>query len=393
VERATHQTTRRANERLVLRTIYERGAISRADVARTTGLTRTTVSDVVDGLIVDGLAEESGVGPSTGGKAPILLSVPDGARHLIGVDVDGEQLRGVVVDLRGQVVRRRTRALNGRDGEAALRDLESLVALLVRGAKRPLLGVGVGTAGVVDASSGVVRWAVGLDWRELALQERLDRRIGLPVRVMNDSKAAAVAEWTFDRRPGESSMLVINVADGVGAGIIVRGRLIDGDDGGAGEIGHVRVTDEGAGCRCGSDGCLETVASLRAVLERARRLAAASRDRHLELEMLTEAGLVRAWRADDPIAREVVSAAAVALGRVIGTVSGTLDVRDVVIVGRMLAFGPAWLDLVRAEARRSSLPLLAERQRIRAGALGPDVVELGAAAMLMSSELGLALAA
>ena len=210
---------------------------------------------------------------------------------------------------------------------------------------------------------------------------------------MNDSKAAAVAEWTFDRRPGEGSMLVINVADGVGAGIIIRGRLIDGDDGGAGEIGHVRVTDDGAGCRCGSDGCLETVASLRAVLERARRLAAESRDRELELEMLTEAGLVRAWRAGDPIAREVVSAAAVALGRVIGAVTGTLDVRDVVIVGRMLAFGPAWLDLVRAEARRSSLPLLAERQRIRAGALGPDVVELGAAAMLMSSELGLALAA
>ena len=207
MERATHQTTRRANERLVLRTIYERGSISRADVARATGLTRTTVSDVVDGLIGDGLVVESGVGPSTGGKAPILLSVPDGARHLIGVDVDGEQLRGVVVDLRGQIVRRRTRSLNGRDGEDALRDLEALVALLVRGSERPLLGVGVGTAGLVDVHSGVVRWAVGLDWRDLPLQARLDARLGLPVRVMNDSKAAAVAEWTFDRHPDEGSML------------------------------------------------------------------------------------------------------------------------------------------------------------------------------------------
>jgi predicted NBD/HSP70 family sugar kinase len=393
VERATHQTTRRANERLVLRTIYERASISRADVARATGLTRTTVSDVVDGLIADALVEESGTGPSTGGKAPILLAVPDGARHLIGVDVDRDRLRGVVVDLRGRIVRRRTRSLKGRDGEAALRDLEALVGLLVRGAKRPLLGVGVGTAGLVDVRSGIVRWAVGLDWRDLPLKDRLDERIGLPVRVMNDSKAAAVAEWTFDRRPDEGSMLVINVADGVGAGIIVRGRLLDGDDGGAGEIGHVRVTDDGAGCRCGSDGCLETVASLRAVMDRARRLAAATHDRELEVEMLTETGLVRAWRGGDPIAREVVSAAAVALGRMIGAVTGALDVRDVVIVGRMLAFGPAWLELVRAEARRSSLPLLAERQRIRAGGLGPDVVELGAAAMLMSSELGLALAA
>ena len=393
MERATHRTTRRVNERLVLRTIYERGSISRAEVARTTGLTRTTVGDVVDGLIGNGLVEESGVGPSTGGKAPILLGVPDGARHLIGVDVDGDQLRGVVVDLRGQIVRRRTRSLRGRDGEAALRDLVSLVALLVRGAERPLLGVGVGTAGLVDVRTGVVRWAVGLDWRDLPLKEHLDARIGLPVRIMNDSKAAAVAEWTFDRRPDEASMLVINVADGVGAGIIVHGRLLEGDDGGAGEIGHVRVTDDGNGCRCGSDGCLETVASLRAVMERGRRLAAASHDRELEVEMLSEAGLVRAWRSGDAIARAVVSDAAVALGRVIGAASGALDVRTVVIVGRMLAFGPAWLEHVRAEARRSSLPLLPQRQRIRAGSLGPDVVELGAAAMLMSSELGLALAA
>jgi predicted NBD/HSP70 family sugar kinase len=188
-------------------------------------------------------------------------------------------------------------------------------------------------------------------------------------------------------------MLVVNFAEGIGAGIVVHGRLLDGDGGGAGEIGHVRVTDDGAPCRCGNTGCLETVASIRAVLQRARSLAASGRRRELELDLLTEAGLVRAWRAGDPIAREVASAAAIAVGRVIGAATGALDVRDVVIVGRMLPFGPEWLDLVRAEARRSSLPLLAERQRIRAGALGPDVVELGAAAMLMSSELGLALAA
>jgi predicted NBD/HSP70 family sugar kinase len=377
----------------VLRTIYERGSVSRADVARSTGLTRTTVSHVVEGLIADGLVEEGGTGPSTGGKAPILLGVPDGARHLIGVDVDGDQLRGVVVDLRGRIVQRRTRSLSGRDGEAAVRDLEVLVRHLVRGARRPLLGIGVGTAGLVDEGTGVVRRAVGLDWHDMPLRERLDSCIGLPVRVMNDSKAAAVAEWTFDRQPDESSMLVINVADGVGAGIILRGRLLDGDDGGAGEIGHVRVVDAGEGCRCGNDGCLETVASLRAVIARARHLAAAKAGHTLDVEMLTEAALVRAWRAGDPVAREVVSGAAAALGRVVGAVSGALDVRDVVIVGRMLAFGPAWLEIVRTEAARSSLPLLARRRRIRAGALGPDVVELGAAAMLMSSELGLALAA
>ena len=101
IEKATHRLTRRANERLVLRTIYERGPVSRAEVARVTGLTRTTVSDVVESLIGDGLVLETGTGRSTGGKAPILLEVPADARHLVGVDVDRDRLSGAIVNLAG----------------------------------------------------------------------------------------------------------------------------------------------------------------------------------------------------------------------------------------------------------------------------------------------------
>ena len=105
LEKATHQLTRRSNERLVLRTIYDQGSISRAGVSRVTGLTRTTVSDVVEGLISDHLVVEAGPGRSTGGKAPILLEVPADARHVVGVDVDRDRLNGAVVNLRGEVRR------------------------------------------------------------------------------------------------------------------------------------------------------------------------------------------------------------------------------------------------------------------------------------------------
>ena len=125
--KANHRDTRRAKERLVLRTIHEGAPLSRADVARSTGLTRTTVSDLVERLLGDGLVVEAGTGPSTGGKAPILLRVPADARQLIGIDVDRDGLSGVVADLHGQVLLREQRDLGECDGPEALDELESLV--------------------------------------------------------------------------------------------------------------------------------------------------------------------------------------------------------------------------------------------------------------------------
>jgi predicted NBD/HSP70 family sugar kinase len=393
LEKATHQRTRRSNERLVLRTIYEQGPISRADAARLTGLTRTTVSDVVEGLIREDLVVEMGTGRSTGGKAPILLEVPADARHVVGVDVDRDRLSGAVVNLRGEVRGRASRELAGRDGVAALEELEALVADLVHAARQPLVGIGVGTPGLVDAGTGTVLWAVGLDWRDVPVGERLGRLTGLPVVVVNDSQAAAMAEWAFGQHDALSAMIVVKVGEGIGAGVVIGGRLYPGDDSGAGEIGHTRVSDASGPCRCGGTGCLETVASLRAVLERARELAARRPRSILAGRPVTAETLLDAFRAGDALARKVVLEAATPLGRVLGAVIGTLGVRDVVLVGPMTDYGDEWLAAVVAETRRSALGLLVERSHIHIGTTGEDVVELGAAAMLMTSELGLALAA
>ena len=393
LSKATHRGTRRSNERLVLRTIYDDGPLSRADVARATDLTRTTVSDLVEGLFDDGLVVEAGTGPSTGGKAPILLRVPADARQLIGVDVDRDRLSGVVIDLRGDVCVREARELSDHDGAAATQELESLVTSLVEAADRPLVGVGVGAPGLIDTVNGIVRWAVGFDWRDEPVGARLANVTGLPTVVVNDSQAAAMAEWTFGRHHGGSAMVVIRVGGGIGAGIVLGGRLYTGEDSGAGEIGHTRVTDDEVACRCGSSGCLETVASQRAVLARAQRLADEQAGWALAGREATHRALLEAFRAGDVVAQRVVLESAPSLGRVIGAMIGTLGARDIVLVGPMTDYGEPWLERVRAEARRSALPLLVERSTIHIGRTGDDVVELGAAAMLMTSELGLALTA
>jgi len=396
LQKATNQQTRLINEQLVLRTIYDRNPISRADVARATGLTRTTVSDVVEQLLGAGLAEEIGLGRSTGGKAPILLRVPDEARHLVGIEVGDTQLTGAIVNLRGEVLRRVEVPLDGRDGEMALARLDGLIDELVRPTDAPILGIGIGTPGLIDTSTGTVRWAVNLDWRDLPLGSRLRERWNLPVHVANDSHAAALGEYTFGGHAPRESMVVVKVGRGIGAGIVIDGQLYAGEGSGAGEIGHSAIADNYRPCRCGSVGCLETLSSTRAVVQRARELAPHAPDSALNRSARSEPidfdELVRAFTDGDDLAREVLMDSARHLGRSIGGLIGTLSIRHVVLVGEMTRFGEPWLTAVRREAHRSALAILADATSIEIGRPGDDLVVLGAAALLMTRELGLAFA-
>jgi predicted NBD/HSP70 family sugar kinase len=418
--KATHQQTRAYNSALVLRALYEHSPISRAEVARMTGLTRTTVGALVGELITDGLAREVGRGPSTGGKAPILLELVDDARFVVGLDLGEFVFRGARVDLRGQVARTAERSVEGLDGDRALAVVHELVDELIErspgGADR-LLGIGVGTPGIVDATTGTIRFAVNLDWRDLPLGEILRDRFDVPVQVANDSRAAALAIQLFDRSTGDAAagerpatppnLVAITVGRGIGAGVVLGGELFHGDGFGAGEIGHTTVEVDGAECSCGRFGCLETVASSRAIVRRATELAKERPESFLG-RRLREAGELRledlaaalgsdaagADEADDvEAARRIVVAAGRYLGQVVAAVIGVLDVNRIVLHGSVAILGEPWLAAVRDEARRRSLSLLATDVEIDIAPPIGDLVVLGASALLLTAELGLTVGA
>ena len=245
MQKATRQQTRAHNKRLVLRTIYQQQEISRADVARATHLTRTTVSHIVAELIDDGLIEETGRGPSEGGKPPVLLSVVAGSRNLIGVDLANSRFRGGVFDLRGNIIERVELPIADQNGELALERVTQLIDALLEASQGPILGIGIGTPGLVDARMGIVRQAVNLDWQNLPMRDLLQARYDLPVYVSNDSHAAALGEYAFGQKREIANLIVIKVGRGTSAGIVLNGRLHYGDGSGAGEIGHVRVVENG----------------------------------------------------------------------------------------------------------------------------------------------------
>jgi N-acetylglucosamine repressor len=393
MKKATREQTRSHNKRLILRTIYHQGEISRADIARATGLTRTTVSHIVAELMDEDLVHETGIGPSAGGKPPVLLTLPASARFMIGIDLADSEFRGGLIDLHGQFLHRAAVSIHDYNGEEALNLVFDLISELLDRVNGPILGIGVGTPGLVDAQAGIVQQAVNLDWKDLPLKDLLQSHFNLPVRVGNDSHCAALGQFTFGQDQGLSNLAVVKVGRGISAGFVLNSRLLYGDNSAAGEIGHVRAVENGVLCRCGHYGCLETVASTCALVKNAQEIA--KKDPKAKInkfvdspESITTLTIVEAVQAGDRDMVQLVSNAGHHLGIAIAHLVGTLNINKVIIAGSMARFGQPLSDAINeALCPRAMEQLVAETQ-IELSNLGQDIVMLGAASLILNSELG-----
>ncbi len=376
----------------MLRTILNREPLSRADIARATKLTRATVSDLVSNLIEEGLIEEVGYGESIGGKAPILLEVVADSRYMVGLNLAQDKFIGSVVNLKGEFKETVEFPVDESDGEQALQLVYRILDKLTDNEWKPIVGIGIGTPGLVNTQDGVVVSAVNLDWQDLPLSELLERRYKLPVSVLNDSQAAAIGELVYGgNHHSEDNLIVVTVRFGIGAGILIKGRLFQGDGGGAGEIGHVVVQENGLVCRCGKSGCLETIASSRAVLQRAILLAPQYQGSELaeHLQKISLARIIDAYSENDPLALRVVSDAASALGKSIASLVCALNIEKIVFTGDMTLFGEPWLEKIKDTISGSALTRLAQDTQLEIGQLDYRGCILGASAYMMLEDYSL----
>ncbi|MFD6053767.1 ROK family transcriptional regulator [Agromyces sp. NPDC060279] len=354
------------NRALVLQTLYTTGAQSRADLARGTGLTRVTVSDLVAELMGEGLVVELGQREDARpGKPATLLDVARGAFRIVGIDVSGHRVvRGAVLDLSGTILERAESPLGGATGERAFELVAELAARLVGLATAPVLGVGIGTPGVVDPR-GTVRSAPNLGWADLPLQARLSARLGLPVHATNDANAAVLAEHGAAEA---DDLMLVKIGHGVGAGLIVGGRLVTGSGFASGEIGHVVVgTDGGPRCVCGRDGCLEAWLSVPRLTEQLDALGA---------------------EADESARADVLAEAGRRLGIVLAPVVGALDLPEIVLSGPAHLLDGPLIEAALETLRKRTMAEQTRDLRLRMTAHGQDIVLHGTAVMVLSGELG-----
>lgn len=353
---------------MVLQRLFHGGPASRADLARATGLTRVTVSDLVTSLLEEGLVAEAGPTPAGRvGKPATLVALRTRDHQVVAVDLtDDLALHGAILDLSGEIVERHSVPSNGRTGAAAVVAVADLCRELLGRATRPVLGVGVASPGVVD-EHGVVVQAPNRGWFDLPLARMLSEELDVPVHVANDADAACLGELTYGGASG-AGVLVLTVGEGVGAGIVVDGSLIRGVRHAAGEIGHVTAVDDRDGeesplgppqqCACGRTGCLETVLSVPALRRRA---------------------------AGDP---DALAAVGRRLGIVLAPVVSALNLAEVVLSGPPeLLDGPLRL-AARQAVRSRTMPVISEDLQLRMTGLGEDGALRGAAVLVLSGQLG-----
>ena len=376
MQKATRQHTKQHNRDLVLQTIFAHDSVSRAEVARVTNLTRTTVSEIVSGLLAEGLVKEIGRGESIGGKSPILLSIAADSRYLIGLNLAQDKFIGAIVNLRGEIKEIAEVPVRHSNGQKALELVFQLIDQLLKKRIRPIVGIGVGTPGLVNTREGIVVNAVNLDWRDLPLGQLLEKKYKFPISILNDSQATAIGEFVYGGEHGtDENLIVINVKYGIGSGILINGRLFQGDGGGAGEIGHVVVQENGELCRCGKRGCLETISSVHAVLSK--------------LKMSSLGKVQAAFEAGDAEASQAVQHAAHYLGISLGNLIGTLNIQKIILTGDMTCFGNTWLEAVNASMRNAALERLSENTKLELGTLDYRACILGASAFLMLDDYSL----
>ncbi|MFI0464826.1 ROK family protein [Saccharopolyspora sp. 5N102] len=374
------------NRAVVLDAIRQHGEVSRVELARRTGLTAQTMSNIVRALIDDGLVTEHGHAPSTGGKRRVLLKVVPDAYSAVGLHLDPERITGVLLDLAGGVrMRSRRRVPDDTSPEAVGAALARTFHQLVRRsgiADGRVLGVGLAVPGPLDAANRRVLGPPNLaGWADVPLADIVEGRAGLPVVMDNDATAAAIGERWTGRADRAGSFVYVYLGSGVGIGVVLGDQVHRGVSNNAGEIGHVH-SGGGRECHCGRKGCLEAYCSMRAIVADWR--AATREEPNGEPVAATYESLCRSAADGDATATRVLRVAATRLGQALASVVSVLDVDRVVLGGPALRHVA---ELVRARvAKVVDAQVWAPKVRpvrVETALIGDDAGAVGAASLVL----------
>ena len=381
---------RARNRHRVVEVLRRQGRVSQADIARATGLSRSTISTLVLELRTAGLVTEFEDGrkdamparrSAPGGRPAVLLGLDDSAGTAVGIDFGHSHVRVGIANLSHQVTAERDREFQvDNDAAGALDAAAAMVDEVLADARvgrDRVIGVGMGIPGPIDRRTGTIGSASILPgWVGLAPAEEMARRLELTVEIDNDANVGALAEVYWGAGRGCSEVTYIKASTGIGAGIVISGQLHRGAVGTAGEIGHTTVDEQGPLCRCGSRGCLETVAGGAAVVEQVR----STRSKDLTLGRVLELAA-----AGDPACRRAIADAGRQIGVSMAAVCNILNPELIVVGGHLSEAGDMLLGPLRESLRRYAVRAAVESVAVVQGVLGERAEMLGALALVLQS--------
>jgi predicted NBD/HSP70 family sugar kinase len=343
---ASNKTPRQINRNLLFNLIRSRPSVSRADLARLSGLQRSTVSLIVEELIAERWILEGATGRLPRGRRPTLIKLND-QRAVIALDVHPAQTTVAVADLGGKIIAQNVIVLPNDAGKALSAIVSGIRKLIAAHKEKSFDGIGICLPGRADLRMQKLIFAPNLNWPVLGIKSRIQRATGLRVEMDNVANACALSEVWFGESDSLHDLVVVNVSEGIGTGIFANGQLLRGANGMAGEFGHVQIDPEGPLCACGNHGCWETLASNRAALRYYGSLVPSA-------SSVTFDALLKLAQGGDKKAILALEKMTLQLGRGIRMIASALAPNEIVVVGDITAgwhtFGP----IVEGELRKYS---------------------------------------
>ncbi|TDC23967.1 ROK family transcriptional regulator [Streptomyces sp. 8K308] len=367
----------RANLERVVRAVRAAGSLTQADIARTTGLSAATVSNIVREL--KGLGTVEVRTTSASGRRARSVSLSTDAGIVVGVDFGHSHLRVAVGNLAHQVLAEEAEPFDvDSSADQGFDRAEKLVGRLLTMAgvdRAKIIGIGLGVPGPIDVATGALgSTAILPGWRGTNPREELEARTGVRVHVDNDANLGALGEYVWGSGRGAGDLAYIKVASGVGAGLVIGGQIYRGPGGTAGEIGHITLDESGPVCRCGNRGCLETFTSARHVLP----LLHSSHGTDLTMHRV-----VQLAREGDPGCRRVIADVGRHIGTGVAQLCNLLNPSRVVLGGDLAEAGEIALGPIRDSVGRYAIPSAARQLTLVPGALGGRAEVLGALALVL----------
>lgn len=366
---------RQLNQQRIIETLMV-GPATQAELARQTGLSTATVSNIVKIMLDSGLASAE---PTTSsGRRALNVRLNSNGAVAVGIDFGRRHLRVVLASLSYHVIAEESVMLPlGHQAEEGVQAAMALLEKLLResGVERTaVVGAGVGIPGPIDRRTGTVaQGAILPEWVGINILQYLEETLKIPVFVDNDANLGAWSEVTWGHHSGVSNLLFLKIGSGIGAGLILNGAPYYGNVGITGEIGHATIHEQGLVCRCGNRGCLETIASTTTMIE----LLSRGEDRPL-----TPADIVRKALARDSATLRVIDDAGLAVGRALGNVANLINPEVIVVGGPLAGLGDILLDPVRRGLIRHAVPVIGETTTLAMSSLGDRAEALGAAALV-----------
>ena len=366
------------NRSAILNIVKKHGPIARADIARLTRLSPATVTLQTAELIEDGLIYEKQEGDSRGGRPPILLALTTDAIYVVGVKLTEAHIVLALTDLNAEIVAQSTVQLHSTDPVAVADQLESSVVALLQSAQVPrkhLLGVGVGTAGIIEATNGIVRMSPHTHWRDVPFAELVAERLGCPIYLDNNVNTLTLLERLYGLGQRVDNFLVITIGLGVGMGIVCNGQVYRGATGSGGEFGHTVVDPDGLRCSCGNQGCLETYVADPWLMRRAR---------DADLEVTTPDDLVTLAKSGNKVMLEIFRDAGLVLGRSVANLINLFNPAMIIISGEGVRAGDFLFEPMQVAIRRHAFWRLDEEVDFRVEPLRDESWARGAASLVLN---------